>query len=331
MSFDALLKKYSVYVLLALVGAIAYFQAAGTMQLLGAALTSPIGGKNSIVVATAPSALPIASSSPKDAEPILARNVFDSVTGPLNKKPSDENNDQPPALDLSDPMGATACDGIRAIIITESPDAIWSIAALVGPGETSPTMRRIGDEVGGKQIAYIGYNPKEESPSVWLTSGAALCQVLLFPRAVVAKPQGSDGNGGASGTPAEPSPQHGPAKIPPDIASKIQKISDTEFKVDRSVVDKVLENQAELMRSARIIPETKDGQVVGVRLFGIRPDTLLGSLGIQNGDRLETINGFSMSSPEKALEAYTRLRAADGLKLQVNRRGQPVTVDIQFK
>jgi general secretion pathway protein C len=85
------------------------------------------------------------------------------------------------------------------------------------------------------------------------------------------------------------------------------------------------------MRSARIIPETKDGQVVGVRLFGIRPDTLLGSLGIQNGDRLETINGFSMSSPEKALEAYTRLRAADGLNLQVNRRGQPTTIDIKFK
>lgn len=207
----------------------------------------------------------------------------------------------------------------------------WSIAALTGPGETTPKMRRIGDEVGGKQIAYIGYNPQEESPSVWLTSGAVLCQVLLFPRAPLAKPQGSDGNGGAAGAPAEPSPAHGPAKIPQDIADKIKKISDTEYRVDRSVVDKVLENQAELMRSARIIPETKDGQVVGVRRFGIRPDTLLGSLGIQNGDRLETINGFSMSSPEKALEAYTRLRSAEGLKLQVNRRGQPVTVDIQFQ
>jgi general secretion pathway protein C len=93
----------------------------------------------------------------------------------------------------------------------------------------------------------------------------------------------------------------------------------------------VLANQAQLMRSARIIPETKDGQVVGVRLFGIRPDTLLGSIGLQNGDRLETINGFAMSSPEKALEAYTRLRAADGLTLQINRRGQPTTIDIKFK
>jgi general secretion pathway protein C len=323
-SFDALLKKYSVYVLLALVGAIAYFQAAGTMQLLGAALT--VSGSNKVAVPASMAAAPPASSAfPKDADPILARNVFDSVTGPLNKKPL-EADDQPPALDLSDPMSAPQCEGVRAAIITESPDPIWSIAALAGQGETSPKMRRIGDEVGGKQVVYIGYNLKDESPAVWLASGAALCQVLLFPRAAPVNPAGS-----AEGAPASQEPPRGPAKVPQDIADKIQKISDTDFLVDRSVVDKVLENQAELMKSARIIPETKDGQVVGVRLFGIRPDTLLGSLGIQNGDRLETVNGFSMSSPEKALEAYTRLRAADGLKLQVNRRGQPVTIDIKFK
>ena len=87
------------------------------------------------------------------------------------------------------------------------------------------------------------------------------------------------------------------------------------------MVDKILENQAELMRSARIVPEQKDGKVVGVRMFGIRPDTLLGTLGLQNGDRLETINGFNMASPEKALEAYARLRTAGNLNVKVNRRG----------
>jgi len=327
-SFDALLKKYSVYVLLALVGAIAYFQAAGTMQLVGAAITSPASHKVSLMTsANVPTSA--SAAAPKDAEPILARNPFDSVTGPLNKKPLDELEDRPPSLDLTDPLGAPQCEGIRAAIISESHDPNWSIAALAGNGETAPKMRRVGDDVNSKTIAYIGYNPREQSPAVWLTAGANLCQVFLFPRA--AKPVPAPAEGGAGAVPAEPQAPRGPAKVPAEIAEKIQKISDTEFQVDRSVVDKVLENQSELMRSARIIPETKDGQVVGVRLFGIRPDTLLGSLGIQNGDRLETINGFSMSSPEKALEAYTRLRAADGLKLQVNRRGQPTTIDIKFK
>ena len=119
--------------------------------------------------------------------------------------------------------------------------------------------------------------------------------------------------------------------LPADIASKIQKVSDTEFNVDRSVVDKILENQAELMRSARIVPESKDGKVVGIRMFGIRPDTLLGTLGMQNGDRLESINGFNMSSPEKALEAYARLRTASNLNVKLNRRGNPVSIDYRIK
>lgn len=330
MSLDALLKKYSVYVLLALVAAIAFFQAAGTTQLVGAALISHPSKAGLLPNVTLPAA---SAAAVKDAEPILSRNVFDSVTGPLNKKPLEEITDKPPALDLSDPLGVPQCEGVRAAIISESTDPKWSVAALAGTGETTPKMRRVGDDVNGKTIAYIGFNPREQSPSVWLEAGATLCQVFLFPR--VAPPAAAqaapDAQHPAAEGGADSAAPRGPAKIPAEIADKIQKVSDTEFKVDRSVVDKVLENQAELMRSARIIPETKDGQVVGVRLFGIRPDTLLGSLGIQNGDRLETINGFSMSSPEKALEAYTRLRAADGLKLQVNRRGQPTTIDIQFK
>jgi general secretion pathway protein C len=110
------------------------------------------------------------------------------------------------------------------------------------------------------------------------------------------------------------------------IKSKIQKLSDTEFNIDRSVVDKILENQAELMKFTRIVPETKDGKVLGIRLFGIKPDTLLGALGLQNGDRLESINGYNIGSPEKALEAYARLRIATQLDVAVNRHGAEVAI-----
>jgi general secretion pathway protein C len=79
------------------------------------------------------------------------------------------------------------------------------------------------------------------------------------------------------------------------------------------------------------VPEQKDGKTVGIRLFGIRPDTLLGSIGLQNGDRLEKINGFDMASPEKALEAYARLRTAPSLSVQLTRRGAPTTLEIQIK
>ncbi len=330
MPFDTLLKKYFSVVILGLVALAAYFEASGAMQLVGAALAPD----ETTLASRSPGAGDLAAlnQQPRDeqksAEPILSRNPFDSVTGPLNAKALDSALPSASKADVSDPLSAPACDGIQVNIVTESPDPTWSLAAVQGPGEPKASIRRVGDHIGASEVVYIGYNPREQSPAVWITNGPTLCQAVLFsdqpkPTPAVQTPR------------TRPMPQvhpgGGPATVPQDIASKIQKVSDTEFNVDRSVVDKILENQAELMRSARIVPEQKNGKVVGIRMFGIRPDTLLGTLGMQNGDRLEAINGFNMSSPEKALEAYARLRTASNLNVKINRRGKPMSIDFHIK
>ena len=93
----------------------------------------------------------------------------------------------------------------------------------------------------------------------------------------------------------------------------------------------ILENQSELMRQAKITPVQENGRTVGVRMTGIRSDTLLGVLGMQDGDRLQTINGFEIANPEKALEAYARLRTADKLTIQLNRGGKNVNLDYNIR
>ena len=326
MAFDALLKRYFLGVVLALVAVAAYFQAAGATQLIGSAIgaAAPSGAG---LVEVPPYKLAVPTREAKTGQPIIERNPFDSVTGPLNAKPVETEDQKPAAIDTSDPLSSPACDGIQVLIVTESTDPLWSVAALQGPGEPHPRMRRVGDDIGGKKVAFIGFNPREQTPAVWIEGGNALCQAMLFRTqpAVAAAPAVTP-----TAAPEPPKSTGAPA-LDPSISSHIQKISDTEFNIDRSVVDKILENQAELMKSARIVPEQKDGKVVGVRMFGIRPDTLLGTLGLQNGDRLETINGFNMASPEKALEAYARLRTASGLNVKVNRRGAPVSIDFHIK
>ena len=325
MTFDLLLKKYFIGVVLSFVALAAYFQAAGATQLIGAALTSPAPSVASPRTATLP---PMSQRERPTADAIIHRNPFDSVTGPLDAEKLDVPVPDKSPVDNSDPLSAPACDSPTVFIVTESTDPLWSVAALQAPGEPRPRMHRVGDDVGGKKVEFIGYNPREATPSVWLSSGSTLCQAMLFKTQPVlpAAP--------AAAAPAPPPmapPTGGPSPVPADIASKIQRISDTEFNIDRSVVDKILENQAELMKSARIVPETKDGKVLGIRLFGIRPETLLGTLGLQNGDRLESINGFNMGSPEKALEAYARLRTASQLDVTVNRRGATVAITHHIK
>lgn len=328
MPLDALAKRFFPAIVLALIALAAYFQASGVMQLVTSSLLEdgkPKAASTKVAKRTEPAVEP---RGPRSAEPILSRNPFDSTTGPLNKQPDAETpaGTQSAQADLSNPLAAPDCGGVAAHVITESTDPTWSIAVLQAPGETVGKMRRVGDAVGDKQVAYIGYNPVKNSPSVWLLNAAQLCQVSLFAMSQPAPPPSAP----AEAAPAAPKKDSG-GGVPAEIADKIKKISDTEFHIDRTVVDKILEDQAQLMRSARIVPEQKDGKVLGIRLFGIKNDTLLGKLGLVNGDRLESINGFDMASPEKALEAYARLRTADSLTVKVTRRGQPMNIDFKIQ
>ncbi|HTM45985.1 MAG TPA: type II secretion system protein GspC [Polyangiaceae bacterium] len=334
---DALVKRYFGVIVAVLLAIAAYLQASGASQLVGTALLGGDDGKPTVAPAVAPyQPIKMAPSRRQtSADPILSRNAFDSVTGPLDGRQIVIPDAPQQKLDLSSPLTAPDCDGIEAVIVTESSDPMWSLAAMTGPGAEHPAMKRVGDKLGDKEVAYIGYNPAQASPAVWMVNGSALCQAILFKRGAPPAPAASAAAAPAAApadTAAADNPgARGAAAIPPDMASKIQKISETEYSIEHSVVDDIMQNQATLMRSARIVPEQQNGETVGIRLFGIRPDTLLGTLGLQNGDRLEEINGFKMGSPEEALQAYARLRTATSLKIQINRRGKSMNLDYAFK
>lgn len=96
------------------------------------------------------------------------------------------------------------------------------------------------------------------------------------------------------------------------------------FVVSRRSIDAMLERQQELMRSTRIVPVTRGGRVVGVRVFGIAPGDRLAGLGIANGDVIERINGYDVASPDRCLEAYARLRASNEVTVELERAGRRV-------
>jgi general secretion pathway protein C len=319
MSVERILKKNFWAVMLLLIALCAFFTARAFSQGLGMALAADEKQLSAppLQVKVLPTAATAGHSTSADA--ILSRNPFDHTMLSLKDEPKTEDVTAVEP-DYSDPRTAPPCDGIKVLVITASTDPDWSFAAMQGSGDPKTQLRRRGQEVGGKKVEFVGWD------RVWLSSGRALCQAELF----------KDGKAApvAAAAPvvAAPAPAAGGAPgVDPNIMKGIQKLSATEYNIDRATVDKILENQADLMRTARIVPEKEGDKVVGIRLFGVRPDTLLGVLGMENGDRLQTINGFDMASPEKALEAYARLRTADKLVVQVNRRGQAVNLDYNIK
>jgi general secretion pathway protein C len=314
---DQILKKNFWLVILPLIAIAALLNAQAVTQLIGIGL-----GPDDKALAAPPPAAKVAPASGASArnvsaEPILNRNPFDHVTGSLKPPPVDDSNATAGTLDTSDPMNAPKCDGVKVLIIAASADPEWSFAAFGGSDKS--VMRRRGGDLNGKHVHFVGWD------RVWLDNGGTLCQATLFDKAEVpaAKP--------AAPVTSGPAPAGGGKSLDPALAKGIQKVSPNEYNIDRGVVDKILENQADLMRQARIVPEQENGRVVGIRLFGVRSDTLLGTLGMENGDRLQTINGFDMASPEKALEAYARLRTADKLTISLNRKGSNMNIDYNIK
>lgn len=330
MGIDALLKRFFPAVVLVLIGIAAYFQASGMGQLVANGVAVDPSSVPTAVVAPKPfvSPAPASTDHSTSGSAILSRNPFDSVTGPLDAKPvPTEDLAPPPPPESGDPDEDPYCDALKVLLITWSEDPSWSFAALAG-GDGKSILRRVGDEINGFKVHDIGWD------TVWLLSGSnQRCRVMIGGKPPVAK---SIGAGAPSASPApEPtrpsSSKSKRGKVPPEIASKIHKISDTHFEVERGVIDQILENQAELMRSVRVVPEKDGDKTSGLRLFGIRPDSLLGTLGMENGDRLQSINGFDINDPQKALEAYTRLRTTDHLTVSINRRGKPINVDVNIK
>ncbi len=118
----------------------------------------------------------------------------------------------------------------------------------------------------------------------------------------------------------------GASESAPDPASLagIRHVSGSEFAVQRAFIDDVLQGRTQLKPSARGVPVRENGRVVGVRLTGIRSDGLLGMLGIQNGDELRSVNGLEVGTPDKALDAYSRLANARRITLEIQRGGATI-------
>ena len=110
-------------------------------------------------------------------------------------------------------------------------------------------------------------------------------------------------------------------------ADGIVKTGDNQFGVPRSTVDNALNNLSKLATDARVVPAFEGGKPVGFKLFSIKPGSLYSKIGLQNGDVISKINGYEMSSPEKGLEVYQKLKDSSSVTVDVKRRGKPMTLD----
>lgn len=107
-----------------------------------------------------------------------------------------------------------------------------------------------------------------------------------------------------------------------DLDRDVRWTAPQSWEVRRALIERVLAAPASMRGAPRILPRERDGRVVGVALYGIRRADLLGRLGLQNGDTVLDINGYELTQPDSALEAYTQLRTAPSYFVRLERHGR---------
>ena len=107
----------------------------------------------------------------------------------------------------------------------------------------------------------------------------------------------------------------------------VTKVSETQYTVDRKEVDNALSNLSEVATQARIVPSFKNGKPNGFKMFSIKPGSIYSKIGLKNGDVIKKINGYEMNSPDKALELYQKLKDAQSVSLELDRRGQGMNMN----
>jgi general secretion pathway protein C len=321
-------RRLSGAIIIATLVVCAFFLAQGTTRVLAAELLARDPN------AAAPKPKPISTANPsfsrkRDAAIILRRNIFDSARGDLTAEPLPEvalGADGEPLEEWDPNRPPPRCSGkLRLVGSVMSPGyPEWSFAAIAGTNDGKTMLYREGGSVDGSRVVAV------YPSAVVLTGSSGACQLVMFDEEEAGVARAS------APAPERPSPIRPESSRNAGLSAEeldegIEKISDTRFNIQRSLVDKVLANQGAIMKTARVIPHEEDGRVVGVRLYGVRRNSLLGRLGIRNGDMLRTINGFDMTSPDSALEAYTRLRTADKLTLAVKRQNKDMTIEYNIE
>jgi general secretion pathway protein C len=308
---ETLLRKYLWAIDLAIVALCATF--------LGSAASSAVESKV-VALIPAPSATaskprrpePAAAASSKQPEAILKRNIFCSTCPPIIEEPHPDGGvpepTSPDAVKTALPLA------LLAIMYAPPPNGIkWSIAVIRDTEIKSIGAFPVGGKVHKATVIEI------QETRVYLDNAGKTEFLDLFEKpAPPAAPPAASAAGGTD-----------PLSV--EMDKGIKKTGDNAFEIQRGTLESVLGNMSLLSRSARIVPEMRDGKAAGFRLYAVKPDGPFAKIGMQNGDVISSINGLEITSPEKALEVYAKLKSASHLSLGMETNGKKVTKDYTIR
>ena len=233
-----------------------------------------------------------------DASGLVARNMFCSTC-------------EPPPDRGPGPTKTTYSGAAAVLIATGVGSDPWATVRVVethvqgsfGLGDTIPGVGKVA-RIGGVTIDVIDTNGITGTLSLRETAAATA----------------------VSQAPAATPP---PAADDP-FASRVRQLAENTYEVDRSLVRELVTGSAK-PGSMRMTPIVKNGDVQGVRVFGVKPGSAAHAIGMKNGDQITAIDGDPIKNAQQLLDLYAKLDNLTGVELQGQRAGKPLAIALRLR
>lgn len=200
-----------------------------------------------------------------------------------------------PAVLIATGTGLDSWATVR--VIDTEVQGSWSL------GETIPGVGTI-DRIGGVSIEVVDHDGHH-------------AKLSLLDGAVAAGP------GPGAATPV--------AEAAADpYAARIKKLDDHTYEVDRDLVRELVSGAAQPGK-LRMMPIVKDGDVKGVRVFGVSPGTPGFAIGMKNSDVISAIDGEPIKTAQQLLDLYAKLDQLTSVELQGTRGGKPLAIALRLR
>ena len=163
----------------------------------------------------------------------------------------------------------------------------------------------------GETVFGAGELKKVEKNSVFIHKDGKLIKISMTDLLTLSDMRTSKGNTG--------------------IAGPVQSVGKGEYIIDQKAAMVTLDNPAQMMTDAKLIPNMVKGKPDGFILQEIRKNGVYDNLGLKNGDILLRINDSNISNPENALQTFMALKGMDKVQLDIIRDGNRMTLNYQIR
>lgn len=275
--------------------ACAAFAASAASSVISAAYLAP--ATSGPPVPALQTAAPVATKQPRrDARELVSRNLFCSSCSPSAFAAGADDTYTPEAVLIATIIGDEARCTVRAL--ASAAQGNYSVGdAIPGVG----TITRIG----WRSIDLVDPDGRHGRLDLLDTVAAAR------------------GDDGAATPPAA-------AAAEPPWAGRLKKIDDHTFEVDRALVRDLVSGAAK-PGGTRILPRQNGGKLDGLRMFGIKDDSLAGALGMKNGDVMTGINNTPITGVQTMLDVYANIDSLNNVEIAAERGGKPMTLTLRLR